>query len=972
MNVFPIVVLIFLTFSAPITAQNHFARIEGTVVDMDGAVISGAAVTARNVGTGDIRTMTTNDEGVFRFPILTAGSFTISTEANGFKRFERRGIDLSAGDTATVNVRLEVGSPNETVTITSDAAIADQSKIAVGRQLDHRDIVNLPLVSRNPYNFILLQPGVNGREVSNPKVIDMSAAGLRRRVGYQIDGSNDNDFNQSGYRLNLISETAIREVQLLTTSYPAEYGGTAGAIVNSITRSGTNELDGSVGMLYRPSGLTAKPFGFQPGTGTNIGAYGVTAAVGGPIVKDRWHFFAAYEWTRRNNIVPINISQSDRASLIASGVSPAIFVNKESTSDTLPYLYLRTDVTIPHSTRLSLGCINFVTDKKYAGPGGPLTTDRSFGLSGPAYALTTQAVTSFSSKFYSEFRFQAGRNITRTIGNDLTGRGPTVNISGVAGFGPDPAVGSISPDEGTTQFQEALTRIVGSHIFKFGGGVNFIADRPTGQLSSQYTFSDVAHYVAAAIGHDPKAYRQYQETAGDNKIPDNAIYYNAFFQDDWALSRRARLSLGLRYEYFDPPSGDPSAPLAISRAFNSDKNNFAPRVGFTYLVYDGQHRTVIRVGGGVHYDPPQMAMYRRALLNNGNPRYVTFSLTPGDIGAPNFPDRVGSTQPPNNIDTVAPDFRSMYAVRSSIQVEQAISNNMSITLGYVNSIARHIPVYRNMNCRPTGHTLADGRPVYGTNEINQVTGNVTVHPCVNKIYPQFNIIKIAESSGNQSYNGLFLQIMKRFSNGFQLDANYTLSRSVDDAPEENGPGALTVSDPSNRRVDRGSSRGDLTRVFNLSLVARPKIEVANRILRRLLNENQLSAILIADSGEPFNITTGDINGDGVTGATGPDRPVGVLRNAGRLPAFLGVDARYSRYFGLSEKRSIEFYIEATNFFNSKHVDTYNKANLSSNNVLSSIVNPITGELRGPLPPPSTMSPSWRESRQVQIGVKVHF
>jgi len=971
---FRILLLLVFAFATPSTAQNLHARIEGTVEDGNGAAIPNATVTVHNLGTGDVKTTTTNEDGVFRFPILTPGSFTVSAEASGFKRFERLGINLSAGSTATINVMIEVGRPDETVTVAFDRDIADTSKIAVGRQVNQRDVNNLPLVSRNPYNFILLQPGVNGRKVSDPRVIDMSAAGLRRRVAYQIDGSNDNDYNLSGYRLNLLSETAIQEIQLITTGYPAEYGGTAGAIVNSITRSGTNDVDGSVSMLHRPSSLTAKPFGFQPGTGTNVSSFGLTAVIGGPIVKDRWHYFAAFEWTRRNYIVPITIASNSRDLLTLYGLSPSIFVNKQPTSDTLPYLDTRIDGNVTEATKVNVRFNNFVSDKRHAGTGGQLTTDRSFGYSGHAFALSGQAVTTFSQSFYSEFRFQAGRNVLRVIGNELTGSGPTVNILNVAGFGPDPAVGSKPEDEQTVQFNEAFTRIGGHHIFKFGGGANFIADEPTGQLASQYTFGSLAAYLFAVTpGGDAKGYLKYQESSGDNNVPTNGSYYNAFFQDDWTISQTAKLSLGLRYEYFDPPSGDSSAPLTISRTFNSDRNNFAARVGFTSRLFDGRFRTVFRISGGVHYDPPQMAMYRRALLNNGDPRYVTFTVSGGQFSpGPSFPAQVGIYPLPPDVDVVATDFKAMYAIRSGVQIEQAISDDMSITLGYVNSFARHIPVYRNMNCGPTENTLADGRPVYGIKIIDPGSGSVAIRPCIYKINSQFNIIKIVESGGNEYYNGLFLQLIKRFSDGFQVNADYTLSNSVDDAPEENAPGALTSSDPSNRKLDRGSSRGDVTQVFHLSVVARPKFAIGNRIVRELLNDNQLSAIFTADSGEPFNITTGDINGDGITGATGPDRPVGIPRNFGRLPAFFGVDARYSRYFRIGEKRSLEFYFEATNLFNSKQVDTYTNTNLPSNNVYTSIVNPITGELRKPLPDPSTTSPTWRESRQVQIGVKVHF
>ena len=214
-----------------------------------------------------------------------------------------------------------------------------------------------------------------------------------------------------------------------------------------------------------------------------------------------------------------------------------------------------------------------------------------------------------------------------------------------------------------------------------------------------------------------------------------------------------------------------------------------------------------------------------------------------------------------------------------------------------------------------------------------------------------------------------MQLTKRFSNGLKFNANYTLSRSRDDAPEENGPGSVTLSDPSNRAVDKGNSFGDVTGVFNMSIVARPAFSFANHFLDALMNNNQLGLIVIADSGENFNITTGDLNRDGVLGS---DRPAGVRRNSGRLPAYCGVDARYTRFFRLSEKLSFEFYAEATNVFNSKQVSSYDATSLPSGNVLTSLVNPRTGELRGPLPDFRTLSTTWRDNRQMQIGAKIHF
>ena len=144
---------------------------------------------------------------------------------------------------------------------------------------------------------------------------------------------------------------------------------------------------------------------------------------------------------------------------------------------------------------------NFVAGLRHSGPGGQLTTDRSFGFSGYSFALAAQAVTTFSPTFFSEFHFQFATEINRTIADEqLSGRGPTVTITNVAGFGPDPNLGVVAPSESTTQFQEAISRIAGHHTFKFGGGLNFIQDHPAAQLSSQYTFQTLNAYLDAVGG----------------------------------------------------------------------------------------------------------------------------------------------------------------------------------------------------------------------------------------------------------------------------------------------------------------------------------------------------------------------------------------------------------------------------------------------------------------------------------------
>ena len=949
------------------------AQIDGIVIDVNGSVVPNTDITAINVHTGAERNTSANENGVFRFPILTLGKYRVIAEHSGFKRVELDGIMLSAGQTEPVTIRLEPGDPNETVTVTSDAAIADVSKFEIGRVVNSHDVTNLPLISRNPYNFILLQPGVNGRTVSDPLAVNLSANGMRRRVGYLLDGNYDNDSNLSGFRLNLISETFVREVQLLSNGYSAEFGNTAGAVVNVITPSGTNDLDGSVAFLLRPAGLSSKPFGFKPGNASNVGGYGVTAMIGGPILKDRWHFYAGYEWTRRNSSQPITIAEANQNALVAAGLPTSIFVNDRAKSDTLPYLIFRTDAKISDATRVNLRFNRFDANPglRYNGVGGLATTERSSGFAGYDQSIAAQAVTSFSETFFNEFRFQFARNVTRTVGNELSGTGPTASIIGVANFGPSPNLGAVGPRESIIQFQDGVTKVFNAHAVKIGGAVHFINDRPRNPVFSSYTFASIDKYIAAVAGPDRKTYQQYTETFGNAEIRYRSTFLDFFIQDDWRLTRRLNLAIGLRYDLYKPPAADPDSPLAYSREFKADTNNFGPRLGLAYLLRDGKYRTVVRIGSGIHYDPPLLAMYKRAILNNGDPRYFSFSFSPRDDGAPDFPNKLGVfplEKVTRDIDAVSSDFETMYAIHSNFQVEQTITENMSLTAGYLYSIARHIPVYSNINCRPVGGSLADGRPIYGTIEVDAV-GTATIGGCKSPIIPAFKKIMMAESAGSQNYHALFLQLSKRFSRGFQMTANYTLSRSRDDAPEENGPSPVDQSDPSNRAIDRGNSYGDVTSTLNLSMVAEPSFRAANRLLNAFLNNNQLGLIVLANSGENFNITTGDLNRDGVLGS---DTPVGVPRNSGRLPAYLGVDARYSRFFGLREKFGFEFYAEATNVFNSKQVSFYDGTILPSNNAFTSLVNPLTGELRGRLPNFRGMAANRRDSRQVQLGAKIYF
>jgi hypothetical protein len=243
-----------------------------------------------------------------------------------------------------------------------------------------------------------------------------------------------------------------------------------------------------------------------------------------------------------------------------------------------------------------------------------------------------------------------------------------------------------------------------------------------------------------------------------------------------------------------------------------------------------------------------------------------------------------------------------------------------------------------------------------------------------RLDPRFNVIQMAESVGTSRYHALSIQLNQRFSHGFQFFAHYTLSRAVDDAPEQNvayvSPNLLpniVLSDPYNRRLDRGYSYADQRHNFALSLIAEPTFHVRNKPLRRLLNNNRLGVFTYANSGERFNIvSTIDINQDGHfgPGVSNADRPVGIGRNAGKSPPQFDLDLRYSRLVRLAERFRLEGFVEFTNLFNINSVVGYSDVTVATD---------ANGFLMEPLPDFRARNKSVsQESRQVQLGLKFIF
>ncbi len=950
-------------------------QIEGVVTDANGAALPNASITVRNIETGAERQINTDGSGYYRAPLLPLGTYRLTVELANFKRLVRDGITVNTGQTATVNMLLETGDVSATVTVTSDAPIADPGKIDVGRVLNTREIQNLPLVSRNPYNYALLQANVTGRPNAEFGVPRINANGYTRRTNYQLDGNNNTQADRAGIRLMPISETFISEVQLVTNGFSAEFGNTPGLIFNAVTPSGTNGIHGSAGYRFRRTPFSSRPFNILPtALKPETAVDDLTFAIGGPIIKDRWHYYGGYEYVKRGLAGEpqriISITQANQAALIAAGVPASAFPTAIPTAQKVNFFIFRTDVQLNDANRLS-GRFNYFKNLSPDNIAGQLNTlQRSIDFNDVSRSVGIQLASTVSSNVLNEFRFQYATRDSRNLANANSGTGPSIVISGVANFGAPEDDDTIAPLEKTTQFQDNLTLTQGNHALKFGGGLIRIANTRRSNVFARYTFRDLPTYLAALnapVGSAARrGYVSYIEAFGDPNIQYKSTFYNFFAQDDWKVTRKLKLNYGLRYDLYQIPDANQSSPFSASQKFKVDKNNFAPRLGIVYGLRDGRLPTVIRASAGIYYDTPFTDLYRRALISNGSPTFFNFNFNGNNAGtatasagAPEFNTTLGNLPagaalPVQSIETVAPDFKTLYAIHANTQIEQALTKDLSITAGFIHSSGRHIPVYRNINRINPTSTLADGRPIF-SNTVSAAT----------RLDPRFNNILIAESVGNSNYNALTLQLSKRFSQGYQFSVNYTLSKSTDDAPEQNvvatQVGNLVAQDPTNRSRDFGPSLADQRHTFVTSFVGRPIFNFENKVLNYIFNKNQFGFIATANSGERFNIITAtDINLDGFTGS---DNPVGIGRNSGTTPKQINVDFRYSRFINFTERFRVEAFAEAVNIFNINSVFQINNLTVTTD---------AAGNLTGALPTAKTRPVTSLDSRQIQLGFKFIF
>jgi hypothetical protein len=960
-----------LAFIVLLSGINVFAQsqaingtVRGRVSDASDASMEGATVMVHDSATGLSRTVQSNSDGYYVIPNLPLGTYEVTVTKDGFASVKAKNVVLEAGKEAVIDVRMPLANVSETVEVSGGAPVIEPTRVNVGRTIDTKEIENLPLPSRNPYNFILFQPGVSGHpnpELGIPRTINTN--GLMDRINYQMDGMVDSQQDRHGLRLFPISDTYVREVQTVSNSYAPEFGQTSGNIFNVITNSGTNDIHGMFQYLHRWVDATARPILLSPtAPKPELKLTDYAANAGGSVIKDKLFWFAAYEHLERGQPSPVTIAPANAAQI---GINPELLATGPGTLHG-QFFNTRVDWVI-NSKHTAFVRYNYFKNSFpfNTNVGGLNALDASSDFRDRAHVIGMQLMSTLTPSLLNEFRFSWPMRSNTHFPGSLTGPGPAVTIPKVANFN-----GTIGAGDQFTEkipnLNDNVTLIRGKHSFKFGGSWQENVDLQRATAFTQYSFPTIAAYLSAKSGANPFAYSTVSVSNGGTVPSYHSVFYGLYAQDNWQLTTKLMLIYGVRYDKYSPPPSDPNAPFIFSRNFNSPSANFAPRLGLAYRVTD---KTVVRASAGIFYDSPVTNTWFNTLLNNGTLSSV--SLGPTSAGAPAFPTILTSVAPsatPNDVTSVAPGFRNAYTINFNLQASHELSKNDAITVGVIHTGARNLEFLRNVNLINPIATLADGRPVYSKN----VNANT-------RLFPQFNNILLQDSGARSVYDAGIVNYTHRMAKGVQLSASYTWSHTISDAPDVNSfEQNLPIEDPSNRFRDRGNSSVNRPHSLTISSIIEPRVNTENSVLRHILNNNTFALLTNLSSGDQQNITgSTQINGDQKTSAV--TRPLFVGRNSVRGPAIYQVDLRYTRTIAkLWDRVQPQFLMEVNNIFNHPNVTALNTAvtiaGLDSAGLPTAKTGLPVDSAGNVIPLPTTFAPSSTvlEGRIVQVGLAVRF
>ena len=918
--------------SAPTTS------LTGTVADPSGAVVPAATLELTNSATHWSHKTTSDAEGRFAFSLVPPGSYDMTVTSGGFTPLVQQGIRLDADVPASLHVTMKVASSATTITIHEDAPMVDAQSGTVRQVVGEEYIEDLPLQGRNAATLVYMAPGTvlgkgidSGTYATNSDTIAVSANGaMGDQVNYKLDGSSHTD-NLNNLNAGFPNPDALKQFTVETNNFDAQYGGAGGAVVNIVTRSGTNDIHGSAFDYLRNGDLNARNFFAPQQDAIKRNQFGAT--VGGPIKRDKLFFFGSWQRTILRNITygntafvptaaertgdftgqkaihdakgvayPGNMIPADQLSPIALAMMAHIPTSPDPTGKLLYALpssndgqqfLAKVDYNAgAHQINASVFRIHY-TDPGWNGGGtllnykiGQDQTTHSF-KAGDTWSITPHLVNSLNvsglildstqkrTAPFSIFDFGDIKVTKPAAQFQETG----LTITSFSGWG---SGGTQPPGDwrrDNFDISDMVTYLRGGHSVHFGG--TYVPynrfDSSTGYQEEPimtFTGATTGNGLADLLTGNAATFLQ---TAGKAKFT-RGRQANLFVQDQWRVSERLTLNLGLRWEPFlpwnDPVAEQvggyvagakstrfPNAPTGMLFAgdpgfpeggVNTNLSNFAPRLGLAYLINGGTHSTTIRGGWGLFYIQPFARLYNNFVQNA--PFSPSASLT-----AVNLADPYGSAGTQNPFPPFAPvhptaattfilpiayqffdpHWHIGHTRGYNVTLEHQFAANLVARASYIGTQGRDLGSFNEMNPAVYG----PGATAANTNQRRP-------------LYPNYASMIEMLNGGYSNYNALQVTVQRRFSNGLSFVANYTFSKGLDN---ESADVQLTVTnpDPFAPRFNYGLSDLNVTHNFSLFTVYNlPAFARAPRFVRAAAGGWQTSGILNWRAGFPINIVSG--------------------------------------------------------------------------------------------------------------------
>lgn len=942
-------------------AQTSNATLQGTITDSGGGVLPGVVVKLQSKATGLQREAVTNGSGVYVFNFLPAGRYEVTAELTGFKSVRHDEIQLEIGQNLELDMKLDVGRIEETVTVEGIAPMLDRTSASIGTVIQSTQLKELPLAGRHWAGLMLLAPGaINTGDGTHLSTRFVGRARDDNNWTFDgIDATGVKDPRQDSAARLIISTESIAEFRVGSTLYSAESGAAAGGQVQLISKTGTNQFRGSAYDFIRNDAFDARPFGT---TGElppfRLNQFGVN--MGGPIVPQRTFFFVNYEGLRQRQtqsftrFVPSAAFRAGLPATLASiaqqwpaGSRPTTDPNidewnveqKLTADEDAPSF--RVDHRFSNSTTM-FGRYNFDN----ADIVSPTNTGYNTAQLRPKnFTLQFQRI--FSSTVVNELKFGYNASLRTELRT-----GPSDAQISVPGFVALTGPQEIIEDGRTFSLIDDLAIVRGRHNLKFGGEIRRI-------------FVDVGEGDTTSLSYSSRPNLQINRLESFSVVNFPVVqgqrwWYFGYVQDDIKWRPNLTINAGLRYEYYSVVKEKDGRARVWRVAcggfcppgtpwYDADKNNLAPRVGFSWAPARFNDNTVIRGGFGIFFGPGQNDDVFAPIDNSGS-RISLERATVPTLAYPIDPflglaATIGNT--PRAVDEHRVD---LYAEHYSLSIQQALPWRFVGQIGYMGN---------------QGHHMLDRSFV---NLIDPATGR--------RPLPEFGRVDIKSSGSSTNFHGLQMSLQRPFTNGFLMGVQYMWSHAFDEgslgAGESTAPQSVAC-----RSCEYASTNQDIRHTLTMNWVYQLPFGDGHKYgqrgaLRHVLGGWNVSGLLQARTGRPLTISvnrsTADLP-DGNNSGQRPDVVAGVSpipanqnpnqwldiaafavpargtwgnvgRNTLRGPGLLQVDLALQRRFRLGADRNFELRLEAFN--------ALNRQNLANPNTSISSGVASFGRITGPL------------------------